>query len=78
MRRSLHSIQSIVALRQWSAAETAPIWIIATSKFLALAADRALDVQLVITASKLAQFDLERRVAVGTLTLPLGRYCLAI
>ena len=47
-------------------AETVSLRIIAAPKFLALAADRALGTQIVITALKLVQFELERRVSVGT------------
>ncbi len=47
-------------------AETVPIWIIAAPKFLALAADRALDAQIVIAALEPMQFELERRVVLGT------------
>ena len=43
-----------------------PQRIIAAPKFLALAADRAFDAQIIITAVKLAQFEFEWRVVVWT------------
>jgi len=47
-------------------AETVSLRIIAAPKFLALAADRALDSQIVIAAVKPTQFEFERSVVVGT------------
>ena len=47
-------------------AKHAPQWIIAALKFLALAADRAFDAQIIITAVKLVQFEFEWRVVVWT------------
>ena len=53
-------------------AEAVSLRIIAAPKFLALAADRALDSQIVIAAVKPTQFEFERSVVVGTSGKPVS------